>query len=100
MNVCVCNVSVCSGSFTAFFPRSPYFLLTPVVKYVYVHFWIIVRKVVMLISHCVLQLHQGDSLRKGGMFFMQMAVRMKIGLNRAKNKETTQYGCVSLCYMF
>lgn len=60
------------GFIYLFFPRpfvSLVLPLTPVVKYVYVHFWILVGKLVMLISHSVLQLHQGDSLRKGGMFF-------------------------------
>lgn len=62
---------------------SPYLLLTPVVKYVYVHFWILVRELVMLISHRVMQLHQGDSLRRGGMFFMQIDVAIRTGLNLA-----------------
>lgn len=59
-------------------------LLTPVVKYVYVRFWILVRKLVMLISHCVLQRHQGDSSRKGGMFLCKWrlngaATRKRLG---------------------
>lgn len=59
-------------------------LLTPVVKYVYVRFWILVRKLVMLISHCVPQRHQGDSSRKGGMFLCKWrlngaATRKRLG---------------------
>lgn len=62
------------------FPR----LLTPVVKYVYVRFWILVRKLVMLISHCAPQRHQGDSSRKGGMFLCKWrlngaATRKRLG---------------------
>lgn len=45
----------------------PIFLLMPAVKYVYVNFWIFVRKLVMLRSHYLLQLHQGDSMKKGGL---------------------------------
>lgn len=88
--VCMCLfcllVSVWALPPHSFF--SPVLLLTPVVKYVYVHFWIFVRKLVMLISHCVLQLYQGDSLRKRWDVFMQMAARMKIGLNRAETRKT------------
>lgn len=72
VQVCVCSAS--SAASFCFPHTSP----TPVLKYVSVHFWILVGKLVMLISHCVLQRHQGDSLKKSGMFFMQMKLGMKL----------------------
>lgn len=88
-------VYVCTCLFCLPTTLFPPLLWTPVVEYVYVHFWNFVRKLVMLISHCVLQLHQGDSLKK--------VFLCKCKENESEwgcNKGNTRHGCAGTCWMF
>lgn len=69
VRICVSVFSVwVSLASTTTFPF-PHFSLNACCEIctVYVNFWIFVRKLVMLISHYLLQLQQGDSMKKGGL---------------------------------